>query len=830
MATLNTSTEGSSINKAYRSIVDSPGPANPSAASSSTYGQWAIFAVQAPLASAFQNDSGKESILRLFRTGEGELAGMADEFSEGKIQYGFVKVKDPNTTLYKSVFVAWCGDGVPERTKGYFSSHTAAVQKLLHGYHVQVNARTDSDLVPENIIKKVQDSSGSKYSGGGAAPGVPETSKPPVASKPVFTPSRVGGGAGSFNPLGSRTRPAPAAVGNVDHDGWGEDAPQVTRSQIEKVSSAYQPTKVNMPDLQAQKSETSRVQAATNTTNGSPDVVKGAYQPIGKVDIAAIRREAQEKGALNDERPATVKGSYEPVGKVDIGAIRARAQPPSGGASAISPAATGTSQRSVGSTENESQSMTDRSAAFSGAGRLSSMPKPKIGNKFGGGSSNFSGTKAPTPGGFDSQPSAPSGPQIGAASKTFADEGGKTPAQIWAERKGKAGGAGPAAPDTSRNIPVQTSGSGGGWQSGYSGKKWGAVQTTRTGGSEVSAQRTGEEPAEYEAEEASSPAAGGVSAMRDRFKSTAPMGTQPSGGPPPPMDLSSKPNAAAAGRPEQETQRVPPPPPQVPRPDDEEEEEEDQTDFRPSSPIRIAQPIARTEEPDAVPQAQDEFEAPPPMPTRSMAQAAPAEEDLEPEPAVNDHHAGRGAAQTVAGTGKRAIVQYDYSKDEANELELIEGEEIVNIDMVDEDWWMGENSKGEQGLFPANYVELLPGDEPAAPAAPMTSRTSGEGSGAAAVATEREQSKSISATAQYDYEAAEENELTFPDGATITNVVSITSLSLRYELKTDKNYRSSQTMIGGWVSITGKRVCSLRITSSWSSKCLSTCLGEYLCK
>lgn len=38
---------------------------------------------------------------------EGELADLIDEFSDGRIQFAFVKVKDPNTTLPKCVLIAW---------------------------------------------------------------------------------------------------------------------------------------------------------------------------------------------------------------------------------------------------------------------------------------------------------------------------------------------------------------------------------------------------------------------------------------------------------------------------------------------------------------------------------------------------------------------------------------------------------------------------------------------------------------------------------------------------------------------------------------------------
>lgn len=63
---------------------------------------------------------------------EGELVDLIDEFSDGRVQFAFLKIKDPNTSLPKSLLIGWCGEGVPERTKGYFTSHLAAAAKVLH--------------------------------------------------------------------------------------------------------------------------------------------------------------------------------------------------------------------------------------------------------------------------------------------------------------------------------------------------------------------------------------------------------------------------------------------------------------------------------------------------------------------------------------------------------------------------------------------------------------------------------------------------------------------------------------------------------------------------
>ena len=69
MATLNLSIDGPSIIKSYQAIVNAPPPSG-NASNSPTYGQWAVYSVSAPLASAFQQDAGgKESVLKFQSTG-----------------------------------------------------------------------------------------------------------------------------------------------------------------------------------------------------------------------------------------------------------------------------------------------------------------------------------------------------------------------------------------------------------------------------------------------------------------------------------------------------------------------------------------------------------------------------------------------------------------------------------------------------------------------------------------------------------------------------------------------------------------------------------------
>lgn len=553
-----------------------------------------------------------------------------------------------------------------------------------------------------------------------------------------------------------------------------------------------------MRDLTSQKPTSAYTPSVPS--DDRPGVVRGAYQPVGKVDIAEIRRQAKESGQIKDDRPETVKGSYEPVGKVDIAAIKARAQKPE---SSFSP-----SEQSRSPQEEEQApppSLAERSAAFSQASPLTSLPKPKVVNKFGGGST-FTGTKAPTPGAFGAAP-APAAP-VGAASRTFADQGGKTPAQIWAEKKARergSSGSGTALPSSGYTgaAPVLDQKSGNtGWESGYTGKKWAPVGSNKTGTSAVSEQRTGDVPSEPEAP--SSPA-GGVSSIRDRFSGAAPMGAPapasfdraPPAAPEP--EASTKPNRGipipglptSTSRDEEEeeehsapTARAIPPPPAVPR------SPTPETPERESSPIRVAVPISKAA---PVQDAHEEITSPPAaVPVQSLSRAVPEpqryDDDDEPETGPDP---ARQAAQAAAGYagetevpttggdghGERARAEYDYDAQEDNEVSFTEGEILTEIQKVDPDWWFVTNSKGQQGLVPANYLQIIEDEEPvpAAPVrqVPVAASTTAPSAPAAAVAASATQGKT--AVALYDYEAGEGNEISFPEGATITKIVSCAS-------------------------------------------------------
>lgn len=77
---------------------------------------------------------------------------------------------------------------------------------------------------------------------------------------------------------------------------------------------------------------------------------------------------------------------------------------------------------------------------------------------------------------------------------------------------------------------------------------------------------------------------------------------------------------------------------------------------------------------------------------------------------------------------------------------------------------------------PANYVKLEEGEEEPTSAAAAVA----EPPPAPAAALAPAASKGPTATSEYDYEAAEDNELSFPEGATILNLVSLSLKICRY--------------------------------------------------
>ncbi|KAF9159618.1 Pyruvate kinase [Actinomortierella ambigua] len=85
--------------------------------------------------------------------------------------------------------------------------------------------------------------------------------------------------------------------------------------------------------------------------------------------------------------------------------------------------------------------------------------------------------------------------------------------------------------------------------------------------------------------------------------------------------------------------------------------------------------------------------------------SSPAEEEASPsstEPRVPSRAKKPKAKQT------KAIVMYDYTAQEEDEISLVKGDTIVITDRLgDEGWWAGRDEQGNTGNFPSDFVELI---------------------------------------------------------------------------------------------------------------------------
>ncbi|GAB5588690.1 hypothetical protein Unana1_03590 [Umbelopsis nana] len=77
-----------------------------------------------------------------------------------------------------------------------------------------------------------------------------------------------------------------------------------------------------------------------------------------------------------------------------------------------------------------------------------------------------------------------------------------------------------------------------------------------------------------------------------------------------------------------------------------------------------------------------------------------------------------------SSTKKQVKAIYDFSGENANELNLCAGDVITVVEEIDQGWWMGEmydaNGVKQQGLFPSNYVEEIA--PPPMPVRPVSNR------------------------------------------------------------------------------------------------------------
>ncbi|XP_041736452.1 LIM and SH3 domain protein 1-like isoform X2 [Coregonus clupeaformis] len=78
------------------------------------------------------------------------------------------------------------------------------------------------------------------------------------------------------------------------------------------------------------------------------------------------------------------------------------------------------------------------------------------------------------------------------------------------------------------------------------------------------------------------------------------------------------------------------------------------------------------------------------------------------EPAAAPGPVRQAAAAPPPSSGKRYQAVYDYAAADEDEVGFLEGDVIVDVQVIDEGWMYGRVERtGQQGMLPANYVEAI---------------------------------------------------------------------------------------------------------------------------
>lgn len=69
---------------------------------------------------------------------------------------------------------------------------------------------------------------------------------------------------------------------------------------------------------------------------------------------------------------------------------------------------------------------------------------------------------------------------------------------------------------------------------------------------------------------------------------------------------------------------------------------------------------------------------------------------------------GRANSRCCCFPQKRYRAVYDYTAADDDEVSFMDGDEIVDVERIDEGWMYGRVARtGQQGMLPANYVEAI---------------------------------------------------------------------------------------------------------------------------
>lgn len=144
------------------------------------------------------------------------------------------------------------GEGVADSRKGLFSTHAATIAKTLKGAHVTLQARSEADVDPALIRKRLEESGGSRYSINKEAPSKPSAPAPvgssyvPVGRPDIASLTAKAKKEEPVGPVGTSYEPKHNELANI------RAAVSAKKEEpIAPVGSAYEPKHNELANIRA---------------------------------------------------------------------------------------------------------------------------------------------------------------------------------------------------------------------------------------------------------------------------------------------------------------------------------------------------------------------------------------------------------------------------------------------------------------------------------------------------------------------------------------------------------------------------------------------------
>lgn len=595
--------------------------------------------------------------LRVQVVENGDLDDLNEEFSDGRIQYAFARVKDPNTQLPKFALINWCGEGVPENRKGLFATHSSAVAQYLRAYHVSINARSEADVDPKLIMRRIAESSGANYSAAGKAAN-----------------THAGGPIGS---VGTSYKP----IGTPDIRGMQKTAPKDTiapvgtnysskRDELQQIRSgtAPAPKLPSAPRVSAPAFDSAPAASTPALTPAAPKPPAASASRLVSTSAVPPAPSPEASSAppkpAEDDRIQPVGTAYQPISLGKPGKLNMANRFPFGqqeSESSPAPAAprvaSGGASGKLTWSQRQEAARKEREEQEARVKQLSSgMRTASFGTGGAGTGSTAAANAPPAPAAPPAPPAPPTPPAAAAVS-----------APEEAEEEA------PAAPPAPPSPPAPTEADVGGAAEQLESTHLSAVSAGSNSGLRGRVAWAYEAAEDNELTLVEGAIISHIEQIDEGWWSGVDEHGQEGLFPASYVEL-------IEGEAEPEEEAAPPAPPAPPAAAASETEEQDDQGIPPPPPPPPAPPVAPAA--PAAPALQEEAPAPPPPPPARVAAA-------------------------VEDRGLVCTAMYDFDASEDNELTFAEGDTIIHVDdQISDDWWSGTNERtGAQGLFPANYVE-----------------------------------------------------------------------------------------------------------------------------